>query len=80
MNEVIGAGSADLAHLSSTLGRSERDRFSASVDLEDDAVGIGEQGTAERGKGSRKEGNRTLFPQFRDLAAAQPEAAIPRHA
>ena len=75
VDEVIGAGSADLAHLRRALGRSKRDRFRASVDLEDDAVGIGEQSTAERGKGSREEGNRALFPQLRDLGATQAETA-----
>ena len=75
-DQVVRAGRADLAHLGRPHRRGERDRLGASVDLEDDAVCVGEQGAAERGKGSRRRAAAVSFPQLRDLSAAEAEAAL----
>ena len=50
VDQVVGAGRADLAHLGRARRGGERDRLRAAVDLEHDAVGVGEQRAAERGQ------------------------------
>ena len=49
VDQVVGAGRSDLAHLGPTDRARERDRLGAAIDLEDHAVLIGEEGAAERG-------------------------------
>src|SRR5439155_15715816 len=56
VDQMVGAGRADLAYLGCPRRGGERDRLRASVDLEHDAVRVGEEGAAERGKGSNQEG------------------------
>ena len=75
VDEVIGAGSADLAHLCDAGGGGERDRFGAPVDLQDDAVGVGQQRAAKGGQGRLQELGCSPVAELLELAAAEPERA-----
>ena len=76
VDQVIGTGSTDLAHLGCAHGRGKGDLLRTSADFEDDPVGIGEQGTTERGKRLGKEGGRALFPDLRDPGTPHSEAPL----
>ena len=73
VDQVIRAGRADLAHLGRAVGRRERDRLGALVDLEHEPLGVGQERAAERGERLRQEGMCSSLPELRDLSAPQPE-------
>ena len=78
VDQMVGTGSADLTDFRGPFGRRERECLGATIDLEYDAVSVGEEGTAERGKGLSEEGGSIPLPQLRGLATAQTESTVGR--
>ena len=75
---MVGTGSADLTDFRGPFRRRERECLAASIDLEYDAVSVGEEGAAKRGKGLSEEGGSFPLPQLRGLATAQTESTVGR--
>ena len=75
VDQVVGAGCTDLAHLGRSRRAREGDSLRASVDLEDHAVRVGEESAAEHRQRGGENGVRLPLPELRGLRAAQAEAA-----
>ena len=78
VDQVVGARRADLAHLGRARRGRERDGLGAAVDLEHDAVGVGEQRAAERGERLRRGGRpRVASPSSATLRPPSPKRPSP---